>query len=89
MNSMTGFGEVSHLGENLQVSVTVRAVNGRHLEIRPHLPKEYFSLESQIKKIAQNQMARATVDIFVGRKVFPGKKNFSANVNKDLSLIHI
>ncbi len=82
---MTGFGEVSHLGQDLQVSVTVRAVNGRHLDIRPHLPKEYFSLEAEIKKIAQSFVGRATVDIFVARKIFPGKKNFSAQVNKEVA----
>ncbi len=82
---MTGFGEATHLGENLQVSVTIRAVNGRHLEIRPHLPKEYFSLESEIKKIAQDKIGRATVDIFVGRKVFPGKKNINTSVNKEIA----
>ncbi len=82
---MTGFGEVSHLGENLQLSVTVRSVNGRHLEIRPHLPKEYLALEADVKKIVQNNIGRATVDIFVGRKVIPGKKNFSATVNKEMA----
>ncbi|OQW46868.1 MAG: hypothetical protein A4S09_02875 [Proteobacteria bacterium SG_bin7] len=83
---MTGFGEVSHLGENLQVSVTVRAVNGRHLEIRPHLPKEYLSLETDVKKIIQNNVGRATVDIFVSRKVISGKKNFRATINKDMAI---
>jgi uncharacterized protein (TIGR00255 family) len=85
MNSMTGFGEGSHLSESLQVSVTVRAVNGRHLEIRPHLPKEYLAFESEIKKMIQGHIARATVDVFVGRKTLPGKKNVTTTVNKEMA----
>lgn len=45
----------------------VRSVNGRFLEVRVHLPREWAELEPEIRKIAQNELSRGTVDLHVNR----------------------
>ena len=38
MKSMTGFGHAQEKSEKLEISVTIKAVNGRYLDVRPHIP---------------------------------------------------
>lgn len=73
MKSMTGFGSASgpFKGSTSQglIEVTIRAVNGRFLEPRFHLPREYLAFEAELKKTLQTQVQRGTVDVFVSRKL--------------------
>lgn len=45
----------------------VRSVNGRFLEVRVHLPREWAELEPEIRKMAQSRLSRGTVDLHVNR----------------------
>lgn len=45
----------------------VRSVNGRFLEVRVHLPREWAELEPEIRKMAQRRLSRGTVDLHVNR----------------------
>jgi len=67
------------------IEVSLRAVNGRFLEIRFHLPREFVPFESELKKIINEFYDRGTVDIFVSRKVKPGVSLAQVVVNKDLA----
>lgn len=65
MKSMTGYGEAQYLSENVSIEVKIRSVNGRFLETRIHLPKEFLNLESDIKKSIEAHFHRGTVDVYV------------------------
>ncbi len=65
---MTGYGARSLRIAGSEISVVVKSVNGRFLETRFHLPKEFFSLESQLKKKLSQTIRRGTVDVFVHRR---------------------
>lgn len=69
MKSMTGYGQGKIQSVKSLIEVSVRAVNGRYLEPRFHLPREYVAFESDLKKILQKNFARGTVDIYVLRRV--------------------
>lgn len=51
----------------LELDVSVRSVNGRFLEIRLHLPREYSGLENELKSLVSRRLARGTVDVHVNR----------------------
>lgn len=68
MKSMTGYGSATVSRAGTEISVVMKAVNGRFFETRMHLPKEYFSQESQLKKILSEVVQRGTIDVFVHRK---------------------
>lgn len=53
----------------IAIEVTIRSVNGRYLEPRFHLPREYLPFEGGLKKRLQLEFQRGTIDIFVVRKV--------------------
>lgn len=82
---MTGFGQESAEAEEFQLDVVVRSVNGRFLEIRPHLPKEYLSFENEIKKTIQAKISRSSVDLFVTRRSTSKAKSLDVVVQKELA----
>jgi uncharacterized protein (TIGR00255 family) len=69
MRSMTGFGTHLQRSTDYEVQVTIKSINGRFLEIKPHLPRAYQALESQVKKLAKETFQRGTVDIYIHRRV--------------------
>jgi uncharacterized protein (TIGR00255 family) len=69
MKSMTGFGNFRTQNNEVSIEVSIRAVNGRFLETRFHLPRGYFPYESELKKKFSNLVIRGTVDVYIARKV--------------------
>lgn len=69
MKSMTGYGSVQNDDDKLSLVVTLKSVNGRYLDIRPHIPRHYQSFESEIKKTIASDIRRGTVDLYIQRKV--------------------
>ncbi len=50
-----------------EINVAVKAVNGRFLDVRIHLPREYASFESEIRAQLTKIFARGTVDVYINR----------------------
>ncbi len=69
MKSMTGFGVFRTQSNELTIEVSLRAVNGRFLETRFHLPRIYFAFESELKKKLNATALRGTIDIYISRKL--------------------
>jgi uncharacterized protein (TIGR00255 family) len=67
MKSMTGYGEASHSSGRARVSVQVRSLNHRHLDLQLRVPREYLALEEDIRKTLRGKIARGRVDLFVNR----------------------
>lgn len=68
---MTGFGNFRTQNNKVSIEVSIRAVNGRFLETRFHLPRVYFQYEADLKKKISNLIMRGTVDIYIVRKIKP------------------
>ncbi|MFM6928370.1 MAG: YicC/YloC family endoribonuclease [Bdellovibrio sp.] len=81
MKSMTGYGTARNQSKDVTVEVSIRAVNGRFLEPRFHLPREFVAFESDLKKILGSTLLRGTVDVFVSRRVkaTSGKAQMTVN----------
>ena len=60
---MTGFGRGAESIENYAVNVEIKTVNNRFLDINLRLPYEMQSLETELKKLIQNRLARGRVDV--------------------------
>lgn len=78
---MTGFGKSTAQSKDFFLDVSIRAVNGRFLEVKFHGPKIYNSLESEIRKIVSKNMKRGTFDIYFNRKIFNGSEKVLFNKN--------
>src|SRR2546429_80881 len=82
--SMTGYGSAHFDDERISIHVQVKSVNGRFLETRYRVPREYSFLEIEIKKLMANQISRGTIDISINR-VYSGKGS-DINVTANLPL---
>jgi uncharacterized protein (TIGR00255 family) len=69
---MTGFGAATvrlAVRSRGTISVEVKSVNQRFLDLKLSLPKEYAVWEGDVRKIVQEHVARGRVEVYVGRSV--------------------
>ena len=60
---MTGFGRASATGEDYKVTVEIKTVNNRYLDIHLRLSQELTSLEMSIRKLVSARLSRGRVDL--------------------------
>src|SRR4030095_6893031 len=65
MKSMTGDGRGTRVGEDFTVSVDLKTVNNRFLDVHLRLTSELSSLEPSIKRRIGSRVARGRVDVNV------------------------
>lgn len=71
VRSMTSFGRAqSEEGKNYFISLEMKSVNNRYLDINIRLPKFMISLEENIRKIINKRLSRGKVDVFVNYKSY-------------------
>jgi uncharacterized protein (TIGR00255 family) len=63
MKSMTGYGRGSVSSENFSVTVELKTVNNRFLDINLRMPYELQSVEAELKKIITHRLSRGRVDV--------------------------
>ena len=63
MKSMTGFGRGAVTESNFSVTVDLKTVNNRFLDISLRLSNEMQSLETEIKRLISGRLSRGRVDV--------------------------
>lgn len=81
MNSMTGYGFKETIVENTQISVEIKSVNNRFLDLNVNIPSFLNPLESKIRKIVSSKIVRGKIDLTIRVK----DMNSTAKVNPDLA----
>ncbi|MCM3396282.1 YicC family protein [Oceanobacillus profundus] len=62
---MTGYGrKVLHI-ENTMVTIEIRSVNHRFLDIAIKLPRTFLFLEDKLKKTVQSQFTRGRIEVYI------------------------
>ncbi|HEY8223988.1 MAG TPA: YicC/YloC family endoribonuclease, partial [Pyrinomonadaceae bacterium] len=65
MKSMTGYGRGSIVGEDFSVSVDLKTVNNRFLDVHLRLSTELSSLEAAVKRRISSRLSRGRVDVTI------------------------
>jgi uncharacterized protein (TIGR00255 family) len=65
IKSMTGFASLTHDDEAATIAVTVRSVNHRFLDLQLRLPPSLAPVESRLRALAQQRVARGRREIRV------------------------
>lgn len=89
MRSMTGYGTSKLQQKDLSIEVSIRSVNGRFLDTRFHLPREFVPFEADLKKLLNQTILRGTVDVFVGRKNKNLQESVEIQVNEKLAVKYL
>jgi uncharacterized protein (TIGR00255 family) len=72
LKSMTGYGEASHQNNHAKITVQVRSLNHRHLDLQLRVPREYLGFEEEIRKSLRETVSRGRIDLFINRTSAPG-----------------
>ena len=73
IRSMTGFGAARGEVSGEAVSVELKSVNGKFCEVKPRLPRELASLETDLVKTIKSRLSRGVVEALVRREAQPGR----------------
>ena len=71
MRSMTGYGRCQMQADSWEVTVELRAVNHRYLDVAMRLPRNLLFLEDGVRK-GLNQLVRGHVDVYITVKQTEG-----------------
>ncbi len=65
MRSMTGFAEASAQDDTYSVSVSIKGVNSRHLDINVRVPGFAYFIEYELRSLVRKYVSRGKVDVYV------------------------
>ena len=65
IKSMTGFGRCELSNEKLKITVELKSVNHRYLDVNIRMPKKLNFFESAIRTLLKEYMQRGKVDMFI------------------------
>lgn len=65
ITSMTGFGRAEQITPEHKVTVELKSVNHRYLDLNIRMPRKLNPFEGQIRSLAKSYMERGKVDIFI------------------------
>ncbi len=85
MNSMTGYGYKETIIDNTQISVEIKSVNSRFLDINVGLPPYLNQLESRIRKAISCCIVRGKVDVNIHVKDTIHATKVTADINAALA----
>lgn len=83
MQSMTGYGKAEYSTEKLYLSVELKAVNNRFLDLVPKTPRVFLCFEDLIRKTVASKVARGRVELFV---TLIDNREKEKNIDVDISL---
>ncbi len=65
MQSMTGFGSASTQTKLGKITVELRALNSKQLDLTIRLPKEFSNLEAQVRQAISNKNQRGKISCMI------------------------
>ena len=81
VKSMTGFGKGEAVFRNKKITVEIRSLNAKQLDLALRLPSAYRQSEHEIRNLAGKALQRGKVDIFVS--VESQAVETSAHINRE------
>ena len=84
IKSMTGFGRYEVEEENRKITVEMKSVNHRYLDMSIKMPKRLNFFESAIRNEMKNYIQRGKVDVFITYEDFT-EANVCIKYNRDLA----
>ncbi len=74
IKSMTGFGRYETVTDEYKISVEMKAVNHRYLDLSIKMPKKFNFFEAGIRNLLKNYIQRGKVDVFISYEDYTENK---------------
>ena len=65
LKSMTGFGKASMEFQSQKITVEIRSLNSKSIDINTRIPSTYREIESDIRKQISSSLIRGKIDIYI------------------------
>lgn len=82
LQSMTGFGNASLDSEFGKISLDIKSLNSKNLDLNYSLNPIFRNIEGDIRSILTNTLKRGKIDFKINFEI--SKKNFNSNLNHDV-----
>jgi uncharacterized protein (TIGR00255 family) len=63
IKSMTGFASIAHEDERATITVTIRALNHRYLDLQLRIPQSLAAIEGEVRSLVGRHVARGRVEL--------------------------
>ncbi len=84
VKSMTGFGRCEFSDEAKKITVEMKSVNHRYLDLNLKMPKKLNFFEASIRSLLKDYIQRGKVDVFITYEDFT-ENHFSLHYNKEMA----
>ncbi len=88
IKSMTGFGRCELAREERRITVEMKSVNHRYLDVNIRMPKKLNQFESAIRNFLKQYMERGKVDLFLTYEDFTENK-MNLRYNRELAAEYV
>ena len=82
LQSMTGFGNASLDSEFGKISLDIKSLNSKNLDLNYSLNPIFRNIEGDIRSILTNSLKRGKIEFKINFKI--SEKNFNSNLNHDV-----
>ena len=82
LQSMTGFGNASIISEFGKISIDIKSLNSKNLDLNYSLNPMFKNIETDIRSILTTSLKRGKIDFKINFKI--SDTNFSSNLNYDI-----
>ncbi|MEG2001984.1 MAG: YicC/YloC family endoribonuclease [Clostridia bacterium] len=80
---MTGYGKSTKIIDGREMTIELKSVNHRFLDINTKLPKQLVCVEDVLRKAIQSRLSRGRIDVFIS---YQDKRDAEKSVTVDLGL---
>jgi uncharacterized protein (TIGR00255 family) len=80
MNSMTGFGKANFENDKYSLSITIKSVNHRFLDVSFKMNSLFDECETLLLKEIRRSVKRGHLEVIIARKIRPNGKNSDKSV---------
>ena len=87
MKSMTGYATAQGRAGDVQIAVEIRSVNGRSLDLKLSVPREYARAESEMRRLVADAMERGRVEVFITRGAATSSR--SITLQRDVAAAYV
>ena len=86
--SMTGFGRAEGGNDSYKLTVEMRSVNNRYLDLSIRMPKKFAAFENRIRGVIKSRIERGKMDLFITYETYD-EAGSSLHVNEELAADYV
>ncbi len=88
IKSMTGYGRAERHTDQRKITVEIKSLNSKQLDLSARIPSIYREKEYEIRNTVGKALGRGKVDLFVSVENVGGAKTAGGTINKELFKVY-